>query len=258
MPAEQAKTLSRSQSMDHGAVRPILKHSTSDVAAKRPRKGLVWDEETIAAHDLERGQYAKIDEPKTPFHTLDGTRPLDDEGIDGMQIDSQHHADHPADDEHQHSPRSPREAAESANAKLFDALHEAVGKAEARGKKAGISEWEEDSGGEASSSRRVAAGAGRRSSRDSMDRDSAPGDDDDEEDHKHSPEHEKEFKTHRKQHYDEFKKLLDWKKKHARAVERAKAAGGGAAVLSSSEESEGEDAAKGADQGGRAVGAAKL
>lgn len=31
-------------------------------------KGLTWDENTIQAHDKERGGKMKIDEPKTPYN----------------------------------------------------------------------------------------------------------------------------------------------------------------------------------------------
>lgn len=34
---------------------------------KTLKKSIVWDENAIAAHDLERGGKMKIDEPKTPF-----------------------------------------------------------------------------------------------------------------------------------------------------------------------------------------------
>ncbi len=32
------------------------------------KRKIVWDEETIAEHDKERGTRMKIEEPKTPFH----------------------------------------------------------------------------------------------------------------------------------------------------------------------------------------------
>ena len=35
------------------------------------RRGLTWDEETIAMHDKERGTRGKIVEPNTPFHRYD-------------------------------------------------------------------------------------------------------------------------------------------------------------------------------------------
>lgn len=31
-------------------------------------KGLTWDEDTISAHDKERGGKMKIEEPKTPYN----------------------------------------------------------------------------------------------------------------------------------------------------------------------------------------------
>jgi protein phosphatase inhibitor 2 len=34
------------------------------------RRGIAWDEETIAEHDKQRGNKMKIDEPKTPYEYM--------------------------------------------------------------------------------------------------------------------------------------------------------------------------------------------
>lgn len=79
---------------------------------KLEKKSIVWDENVIARHDLERGGRMKIDEPKTPFihysietDTLHGTSrdppPMAlVEAVQGITIEAQaEHSDWSSGDE---------------------------------------------------------------------------------------------------------------------------------------------------------------
>lgn len=56
---------------------PKSKFGESKLPAEGLRRGIVWDEETIAIHDQDRGTRMVIDEPKTPYH---GPQPDPDGG----------------------------------------------------------------------------------------------------------------------------------------------------------------------------------
>ncbi|KAF0715264.1 Aste57867_3478 [Aphanomyces stellatus] len=172
--------------------------SSKKPAAGRPH--IKWDEETIALHDLDRGTRMKIEEPNTPYHYYAGEADTADVGAAEASIEitdvamEMHNADPTnalkpvgASSHVGFSPASPAHSASNGKELQLDELNAKLTEHQER------SEWDSDCSSNASSS--------SARNRNKMAKTAT-----------------KDFSQKRKQHYNEYERMKQWRLQHAAAA----------------------------------------